>query len=141
MTPKGSPYFHGLNKITMVQLNNKYRIVPDTADLDNVFSQRDVNTRIITPDRVQMTNKESGEGAPTILWSGLLFDIGFNEETQQMLWFEPGAVRRNVCLLVRPMVPLGVRTLVTCKMPYETLLLRVRMLKSCPKRCTCGAST
>lgn len=74
ISPEYALLLCGLNKITTVQLNTQYRMVPDISTLANAISRRNVQTRIVHGSCVHLTYPSTTGPASPILYTGLITD-------------------------------------------------------------------
>ena len=95
MTPEGSPYLRGLNKIPTVQLNIQYRMVPPIAAVANVVSRRNVRTRITNRGRVDFIAPIPDPRYPPFLYNGFFGDLVHADISNHVMWFDPYVDPRN----------------------------------------------
>ena len=96
MIPECSPYLRGQNKIPAVHLNVQYRMLPAIGELANLITGRLVRTRIMPPNRDQLTRIEDETARPPFIYNGILADITIADLLNHIVWVDPYVDAANV---------------------------------------------
>lgn len=75
MDPEYEPFLFGRNKIQILKLNTKCRMVPTIADLTSSMSHRTVRMHIPTVFSQYLKEPEGSETTPPILYTGLIMEL------------------------------------------------------------------
>lgn len=95
MTPEFSPFLFTLNKIPTIQLKVQYQMVPEISALADIVSRRNVHTRIVPANRVQLTHpKRTGTELSTV-FTGYLVEMRFEHITPHAVWIYPYVSQHN----------------------------------------------
>lgn len=96
MTLECSPFLHGLDKIPTLQLNTQHRKVCKICVVANVVSLHNILTRILPPERAQMTLPARGVDEPSIIFSWLFRDYQCKDVTPNILLSDSSVEHDNM---------------------------------------------
>lgn len=88
----------GITEILTIQINTQYRMVANIEEMASFISLRNLRTRILPPDRTDMTNPERGERVPPIIYRGLLIELEYEDVTPHTLCTDQNVHNQNLNL-------------------------------------------